>query len=255
MKKKYILLWVLIFIQNNAFSQSSEKITIAAAADLKFAMDEILAEFKKTDPESMVDVVYGSSGKAYTQIIQGAPYDMFFCADIDYPRELHRKGLSASDVKTYAWGKIVLWSATPDNLMLTESYLTDNSIHRIAIANPIHAPYGERAREALKSLGLWDVIKKKLVYGENVMQAAQFVTSGNAQIGIIALSVALNQELVKKGHFLEIPDTLFTPLEQGYIITRRAAEKKSVARLADFMEDSSARAILKKYGFILPNDN
>lgn len=252
MKQMCILLWIVLSVVTGVFAQNSDKITIAAASDLKYAMDEIVTEFKKINPESNVEVVYGSSGKANTQILQGAPFDMFFCADIKYPLDLQKKGLCASEVKTYAWGRIVLWSATIDSSKLSMSILTDSSISRIAIANPMHAPYGERAREALMSLGLWDKVEKKLVYGENIAQAAQFVTSGNAQVGILALSVAMNPELSKKGHYLLIPDTLHTPLEQGYIITKRAADNKLARKFADFMEESLPRTIMKKYGFVLP---
>jgi molybdate transport system substrate-binding protein len=245
---------MILIAVNSAFPQNSEKITIAAAADLKYAMDEIITEFKKINPESNVEVVYGSSGKANTQILQGAPFDMFFCADIKYPLDLQKKGMCASEVKTYAWGRIVLWSATIDSSKLSMSILTDSSISRIAIANPIHAPYGERAREALMSLGLWEKVEKKLVYGENIAQAAQFVTSGNAQIGILALSIAMNPELLKKGRYLLIPDSLHAPLEQGYVITKRAADNKLARKFADFMEGKLSRTIMKKYGFILPGE-
>jgi molybdate transport system substrate-binding protein len=245
---------MILIAVNSAFPQNSEKITIAAAADLKYAMDEIITEFKKINPESNVEVVYGSSGKANTQILQGAPFDMFFCADIKYPLDLQKKGMCASEVKTYAWGRIVLWSATIDSSKLSMSILTDSSISRIAIANPIHAPYGERAREALMSLGLWEKVEKKLVYGENIAQAAQFVTSGNAQIGILALSIAMNPELLKKGRYLLIPDSLHAPLEQGYVITKRAADNKLARKFADFMEEKLSRTIMKKYGFILPGE-
>lgn len=235
--------------------EKSGKITIAAAADLKFAMDDIVTEFKKRNPGTVVDVVYGSSGKANTQIIQGAPYDMFFCADIKYPRELYKMGLCASDVKTYAWGRIVLWSSVLDSSELTLTNLTDPSIHRIAIANPAHAPYGERAREVLQAQRIWDNVEKKLVYGENIAQAAQFVISGNAQVGLLALSIAKNPEMQKKGRYVLIPDTLHTPLEQGYVILKRAADNKSASRFAAFMVTDISRKIMKNYGFLLPEIN
>lgn len=253
MKQKYIFLWAVILITTSLSAQKADKITIAAAADLKFAMDEIVTEFKKNNSESIVEVVYGSSGKANTQIVQGAPFDMFFCADIKYPLDLHKKGLCATEVKTYAYGRIVLWSSTLDSSKLTLTNLTDPSISRIAIANPEHAPYGERAREALKSLGLWDKVEKKLVYGENIAQAAQFVVTGNVQVGIIALSIAQNPEMLKNGQYTFISDTLHEPLEQGYVILKRAADNKLASRFADFMETDLSRNIMKKYGFVLPD--
>lgn len=230
----------------------ADKITVAAAADLKFAMDEIVARFKKDNPGDEVEVVYGSSGKAHTQIKQAAPYDLFFSADIAFANDLVKGGLAASDVKPYAIGRIVLWSATEDATKMTLASLTDPKITRIAIANPMHAPYGKRAEEALRASGLWDKVKSKLVFGENITQTAQFVLTGNAQVGIIALSVAINSELASKGGYWLIPDKLHQPLEQGFIITKRAAGSALAKRFAGFMDSKFARAIMTKYGFVLP---
>ncbi len=232
----------------------AEKITIAAAADLKFAMDEIVATFKKANPAEEVDVVYGSSGKFQTQIQQGAPYDLFFSADIAFPRELAKAGFAASDVKPYAFGRIVLWSANLDATKLTLASLTEPSIARIAIANPKHAPYGKRAEEALRASDLWDKLEPKLVYGENIAHTAQFVQTGNAQVGIIALSLAVSPELASKGGYWPIPDKLHQPLEQGYIITLRAKSNVLARRFADYMGSKPARAVMTKYGFVLPGE-
>lgn len=230
------------------------KITIAAAADLKFAMDDIVASFKKSNPGDDISVIYGSSGNFNAQIQQGAPYDLFFSADIGFPRELARNGAAASAVKPYAIGRIVLWSATMDAGKMTLTSLSDAKITRIAIANPKHAPYGKRAEEALRAAGLWDKIEPKLVYGENIAQTAQYAQGGNAQVGIIALSLALNAELASKGAYALIPDTLHAPLEQGYIVTRRAAGNALAMRFADYMESKPARALMARYGFVLPTD-
>lgn len=134
-----------------ATTAHAEKITIAAAADLKFAMDEIITSFKKSSPGHELEVIYGSSGKFHTQVQQGAPYDLFFSADIKYPQELAKKGMAASEVKPYAVGRIVIWSNSMDASKITLASLTDPKISRIAIANPRHAPYGKRAEEALKA--------------------------------------------------------------------------------------------------------
>ena len=233
----------------------AEKITIAAAADLKFAMDEIVAGFKKSHPGNDVDVVYGSSGKFHTQIQQGAPYDLFFSADIAYPRELAAKvGMVASAVKPYAVGRIVVWSNSMDAAKMTLASLTDPKITRIAIANPKHAPYGKRAEEALKASGLWDKLQPKLVFGENIAHTAQFVQTGNAQVGVIALSLALNPELANKGGYYLIPDNLHNPLEQGYIITKRASDNPLARQFADFMSSKPVRKIMTKYGFVLAGE-
>ena len=230
----------------------AEKITIAAAADLKFAMDEIASSFQKSHSGADLDVIYGSSGKFHTQIQQGAPYDLYFSADIKYPKELAAKGLAASKVTPYAVGRVVLWSNSLDCTKMTLASLTDPKISRIAIANPKHAPYGKRAEEALKSSGLWDTLQPKFVYGENIAHTTQFVQTGNAQVGIIALSLALNPELAKKGGYYLIPDKLHNPLEQGYIITKRAADKPLAKQFAEYMGTKPARSIMTRYGFVLP---
>ena len=232
----------------------AEKITIAAAADLKFAMDDIVTTFKKANPADEVDVTYGSSGKFHTQIQQGAPYDLFFSADIGFPRELAKSGFAASDVKPYAVGRIVLWSNSLDASKMTLAGLTDPKITRVTIANPKHAPYGKRAEEALRAAGLWEKVEPKLVYGENIAHTAQFVQTGNAQVGILALSLAINPELAGKGGYALIPDSLHAPLEQGFVITKRAAGSALAKRFADYMGSKTARAVMAKYGFVLPGD-
>jgi molybdate transport system substrate-binding protein len=237
-----------------ALTARAEKITIAAAADLKFAMDEIVSTYKKTNSADEIDVVYGSSGKFQTQIQQGAPYDLYFSADISFPRELAKNGFAASEVKPYAVGRIVLWSASLDASKMTLDSLTDPKITRIAIANPQHAPYGKRAEEALRASGLWDKVEPKLVYGENIAHTAQFVQTGNAQVGVIALSLAVNPELAGKGGYWLIPDKLHAPLEQGFIITKQAAGNALAKRFAEYMGSKPARAVMSKYGFVLPGE-
>jgi molybdate transport system substrate-binding protein len=245
---------LLACLLSMATSAQAEKITIAAAADLKFAMDEIVTTFEAAHPADQVDVVYGSSGKFHTQIQQGAPYDLFFSADIAFPRALAKAGFAASEVKPYAFGRIVLWSADMDASKMTLASLTDPKIARIAIANPKHAPYGKRAEEALRASGLWQKVKPKLVYGENIAHTAQFVQTGNAQAGIIALALAVNPELAKKGGYWLIPDKLHEPLEQGFIVTKRAARNALATRFADYMGSQPARAVMTRYGFVLPGE-
>ena len=237
-----------------ATAARAEKITIAAAADLKFAMDEIITGFNKSSSGSEVQVVYGSSGKFHTQIQQGAPYDLFFSADIAFPRELAKQGQASSEVKPYAIGRVVLWSAGMDATKMTLATLADPKITKIAIANPKHAPYGKRAEEALRSSGLWDKVQHKLVYGENIAQTAQYVQSGNAQVGILALSLVVNPELSQKGGFYLIPYNLHNPLEQGYVITKLGAGKPLAKKFAEYMGSKPARAVMTKYGFVLPSE-
>lgn len=249
--KVLLLAWGLAL----SFTVHAEGVVIAAASDLKFAMDNMVSTFKKAYPSAEVSVIYGSSGKFYAQIQQGAPYDLYFSADIDLPRSLAKQGFAASEVTPYAVGRIVLWSASMDASRMTLASLVDPGITHIAIANPKHAPYGKRAEEALRASGLWEKIEPKLVYGENIAHAAQFVQTGNAQVGIIALALAMNQELAGKGGYWLVPDTLHRPLEQGYIITKRAAGNALAKRFADYMGSPPARAVLLKSGFMLPADS
>ena len=236
-------------------AHAEERITLAAAADLKFALDEIVVLFKGAHPAARIETIYGSSGKFSTQIRQGAPFDMYFSADIAYPRALAAEGFAASEVRPYAVGRIVLWSPSRNVGEMTLLDLSDPSIKKIAIANPKHAPYGKRAQEALTAAGVWDKVESKLVFGENVAQAAQFVQTGNAQIGIIALSLALSPELARQGRYVLISDKLHGPLEQGFIITKRAAGNSLVKAFARHMEGRETRAILSRYGFVLPNES
>ncbi|MDD2733352.1 MAG: molybdate ABC transporter substrate-binding protein [Desulfuromonadaceae bacterium] len=248
---KLLIIVCSFFLSTNALA---EKITVAAAADLKFAMDEIVTGFNKNHSDVVVEVIYGSSGKFFTQIQQGAPFDLYFSADIAYPRALAKKGLAASDVTPYAVGRIVLWSNSMDTTHMTLASLADPRITKIAIANPKHAPYGKRAEEALRAGKMWDTVQSKLVFGENIAHTAQFVQTGNAQIGIIALSLVLNPELSKKGGYYLIPDTLHLPLEQAYIITKHGADKLLAKQFAQYMTSKETRRIMTRYGFVLPGE-
>jgi molybdate transport system substrate-binding protein len=224
-------------------------ITIAAASDLKFAMDDIVTTYQRAHPADAIHVIYGSSGKFSTQIQQGAPFDLFFSADISYPQALTKAGLTTSDPTAYATGRIVLWSASTDASKLSMRDLADAKFDRIAIANPEHAPYGKRAVQALQASGVWEQVKGRLIYGENIAQTAQFVQTGNAKIGIIALSLALNPAFASKGGYAVIPDNLYQPLVQGFVITRRAANNPLASSFARFVDSPAAKKILQHYGF------
>lgn len=233
---------------------ANDSLRVAAAADLKFAMDEIVAGFKQVHPDADVQVTYGSSGNFKTQILQGAPFDLYFSADIAYPQQIKDAGLAASDVRPYATGRIVLWSAKLDASKVRLTDLTAPAFARIAIANPQHAPYGKRAEQALRASGVWGKVEPKLIYGENIAQTAQFAQSGNAQVGIIALSLALSPELAKQGGYYLIPQSLHSALEQGYIITKAGGDKPLAKDFADYIASKSARAIMVRYGFVLPGE-
>jgi molybdate transport system substrate-binding protein len=251
MKLLAALLAVLaIGIAPPAFAGAS--LAIAAAADLKFCMDELVAQFRGNHAGAAIDVSYGSSGNFATQIRQGAPFDLFFSADIEYPRGLAKDGFAASEVRPYARGRIVLWSATIDATKLTLADLARADIGKVAIANPQHAPYGKRAEEAMRASGVWDKVEARLVFGENIAQTAQFVESGNAGVGIIALSLALNPELARRGGYWLIPDELHQPLEQAFMMTRHGADNALAETFAEYVQTAQARALMARYGFALP---
>ena len=233
---------------------AAEPARIAAASDLRFAMDKIVAAFREDHPDHPVEVIYGSSGRFRAQIENGAPFDLYFSADIAYPRMLVERGFAATEVIRYGVGRIVLWSGTVDATRLTLGDLTRPEFRRIAIANPSHAPYGARAREALRTAGLWDELEPRLVYGENIAHAMQLVESGAADIGIIALALALNDNVRGRGGYYLIDDALHQPLDQGFIITRRAAENETARLFADYMQAPAARAVMREYGFMLPGE-
>jgi molybdate transport system substrate-binding protein len=233
---------------------AGETVTIAAAADLRYCLDEIVATFRQAHAGADVDVVYGSSGNFKTQIEQGAPFDLYFSADMAYPRELAKAGFAASDVQAYALGRLVLWSNVIDASKLTIADVVRADIRKIAIANPQHAPYGKRAEQALRASGAWDRVESKLVFGENIAQTAQFAQTGNADVGIIALSLVIGPEMAGKGKYSLIPEHLHQPLEQGFVTTTHGARNALAKAFADNMRAPQTRAVMVRYGFALPGE-
>jgi molybdate transport system substrate-binding protein len=238
-----------------SFTSHSQKqeVLVAAAADLKFAMDSLVATFAKNNPDITIQVVYGSSGNFFQQIGNGAPFDVFFSADIDYPRQLTAKHLTLSDPHLYGTGQLVLWSRTIDPAVDKMNTLLNSAITKIAIANPAHAPYGQRAEEALRHYELYDKVKAKLVMGENIAQTAQYAQSGAADIGIIALSLALSPAMQQSGgKYWLIPADAHLPLEQGFVLLAHAKDNKGAYQFMNFITTPEARAILKSFGFSQP---
>jgi molybdate transport system substrate-binding protein len=229
-----------------------QEVVVAAAADLKFAMDSLVATFSKNNPDITIKVVYGSSGNFFQQIGNGAPFDLFFSADIDYTRQLTAKHLTLSDTHLYGTGQLVLWSKTIDPAVDKMNTLLSNAITKIAIANPAHAPYGRRAEEALRHYQLYDQVKDKLVLGENIAQTAQYAQSGAADIGIIALSLALSPAMQSGGKYWLIPADSHQPLEQGFVLLPHAKDNKGAYQFMNFITTPEARAVLKSFGFSQP---
>ena len=234
-----------------ALTAHAGKITVAAASDLKFALTDMRDAYVKTHPGDTIDLIFGSSGNFATQVKNGAPYDLFYSADISFPQKLATDGYAASAVMPYAIGRIVVWQ-TQTKQPLTLAELASPRIKRLAIANPRHAPYGMRAVEALKSAGVWNTVQPRLAMGENIAQAAQYVESGAADAGIVALSLVRSPALAGKGAYTLIDASLHAPLQQAYIVTRHGAGNKLAADFAAYTQSPASLAILKRYGFTLP---
>jgi molybdate transport system substrate-binding protein len=243
----------------NASAQTLQKpcgtVTVAAAADLIYAMNEIAANFRKASG-CEVRVSAGSSGNFLTQIENGAPFDLFFSADIEYPKKLEAEGLAApGSTYPYAVGRIVLWARNDSSLDISKGFeaLRDAPIRKLAIANPQHAPYGRAAEEALRKAGFYDAIKDRLVLGENIAQAAQFVQSGNADAGILALSVAISPGFRNQGRYWTIPETLHAPIRQGVVILRASKNPEGAQALLAYLKSPAATALLERSGFVPPD--
>lgn len=224
----------------------AKNITIAAASDMKYAMDEIVNLYMKHHIDVKINTVYGSSGNTFTQISNGAPYDIYYSADIEYPKKLKSMGKAVGNVKPYAIGRIVLWSNTL-NMTKGMGSLLSPSVKKIAIANPDHAPYGRAAVASLKHYGIYDNVKDKLIYGENISQAAQYVQTKSADVGILALSIATSPALKTNLSYL-IPQSSHPLLIQGYVQVTNNAD---AANFLLFFEGKEANTILAKYGFTL----
>jgi len=246
MKKIVIALAALII----SVSMSAQVIRVAAAANLKFVLEEIKAQYKKENPKSRVDIVFGASGGLVQQILNGANFDFFMAADKDFPVKLKEKGATLGAIKTYAYGKLVMWSSSVDVSKGT-AILTSASVKKIAIANPQTAPYGERSVEFLKKKGLLDALKSKIVYADNISQAAQFAFSGNAEIGFTAMSLVLAPDMKDAGKYYEVPASEYTPIDQACILIKKKQFNPSAAKFMKYVLDPKLKPIWEKYGYII----
>jgi molybdate transport system substrate-binding protein len=229
----------------------SAGIRVAAASDLQMVMPAIADRFQQSTGRA-VGVSYGSSGNFFMQIQNGAPFDVFLSADIDYPRRLEKAGFAEpGTIVTYGFGRIVVWCRRggPVDAQRGLEVLADVRVRRIAIANPEHAPYGRAAVAALRHEGLYDRVQSKLVMGENISQAAQFVDSGNADAGIIALSLALSPALKTDGTYYEIPQSFYPPIEQGAVVIKASANKAAAQQFLQFLRVPDSSRLLQSFGF------
>jgi molybdate transport system substrate-binding protein len=230
---------------------AAREITIAAAADLQFAMQDITARFQKETGKT-VKVIYGSSGNFFQQIQNGAPFDMFFSANLGYPKKLEAAGLTEpGSYHEYAKGKIVVWVLNDSKVNLNSGLdaLLDPSVKKIAIANPLHAPYGQAAVSAMQKEGIYEKVKDKFVLAENISQTASLIVSGSADIGVVALSLALSPNMKDKGRYAEIPSDDYPPIDQACVILRSSRNKAVAQQFLSYVEGPVIAKLFKQYGF------
>ena len=251
-----VALIVLSSVCTEAVDKNAPKsITVAGATDLSAALKEIAENYEKQTGVK-VKLSFGASGALTQQIRNHAPFDVFFSADMDYPRQLISQGdAEGRSLYRYAIGKLALWAPADSPLDVEHrgmNVMADASVKKIAIANPQHAPYGRAAVAAMKHVGLYEQVSDRLVLGENISQAAQFVESGNAQVGFVAMSFAASPAMQGKGKYWEIPVEAYPPLDQGVVVIRRSRHKKEAMAFVEYIKTKPVADILRRYGFTVP---
>ena len=248
-----LLLGVLLLSPPTGAS-AAERVLVAAAANMAYVVGPLGAAFEREHPGVAVESEIGASGSLVSQIANGAPYDVFLSADLEFPRRLVAMGgADGASLVTYAYGRLVLWTLRPQiGTASIESVVRDPRVLRIAIASPGAAPYGRAAEEALGRLGLAEAARPKIVVGENVTQAAQFVSSGNADAGFVAYSLVVAPNMKGRGRWIEVPAALYTPIAQGAVLTRRGAANPAGRLYLRFLTGGAAREVLVRFGYRLP---
>jgi molybdate transport system substrate-binding protein len=249
-----LLLVLFVFAQA---ATAQEVPTVAAASDLKFALEEVARAYTQQTGKT-VRLAFGASGNLMRQIAQGAPFDLFMSADEQYVLDLHRQGFAVDEGMLYAIGHVVLFvphgspiraEATLEDLRRA---VDDGRLKKLSIANPEHAPYGRAARDVLQAAGLWEKVQGRLIMGENVSQAAQYAASGSVQAGLFALSLALSPNFIRAGDHAVLPERWHRPLRQRMVLLKRASPP--AREFYAFLQQPAARSILRKYGFALPGE-
>jgi molybdate transport system substrate-binding protein len=235
-------------------SASAQELVVAAASDLQSVLPAVAERFEKGAGHK-VKLTFGSSGNFSTQIQNGAPFDLFFSADLDYPKSLERSGFAEpGTLYAYGTGKIVLWTRKDSGIDIRQglAVLTDARVQKIAIANPEHAPYGRAALAALQGAKLYDKVRDKLVLGENIAQAAQFAESRNAEVGILALSTTLVPALKDIGWSATIPEAFYPPITQGVVVLRASRNKELARQFLIFLQEPGIKRVMQNFGFSAP---
>jgi molybdate transport system substrate-binding protein len=247
MKKIVFLLLLLVFIPVHA-----QKLKVAAASNLRYVLTDILEEYKKVNPKADIQITLGASGSLVQQILNGAPFDVYMAADVKTPDYLKEQGFAVGEVRTYAYGSLVIWSKTIDLNGKGIEILRDTRVKRIAIARPEVAPYGEAAVECLRFYQLYGQIHDKLVYAENISQAAQMAHTGNADIAFLASSLLPGSELKDKGTFFVPSPESYHPIEQACVILKTGGENMESSLFINFILSPACRPLFEKYGYTLP---
>jgi molybdate transport system substrate-binding protein len=249
-----MLRFCLALFLGSATAQADDKVTIAVAANLVHTIDALTSAFQAEQPNVKVEVTIGSSGNLVAQITHGAPFDLFLSADLEYPQALIDSGAAdATNLTPFATGRLVLWT-TRANIQFPDvaTALRDTRVHEIAVAHMTTAPYGRAAKQTLEKLNLWEELQSQIVVGENISQTAQFVASGNADLGFVALSLVLSPQLEGKGTWIEVPAHLHAPLTQGAVLTNRGARNNNARSFLTFLQSAEARKVFARYGYAVP---
>ncbi len=228
-------------------------VSVAAAANLVYALDALNAEFKRGEPDVVVTATSGASGSLFAQLRHGAPFDVFLSADTDYPKQVVADGLGdAATLRTFASGRLVLWTTRPDlDVSNLAAAIKSPRVRKIAIAQPATAPYGRAARAVLENLGAWRAAQPKLVFGESIAQTAQFVETGNADAGFVALSLVLSPRLAQRGRWCEVPSELHREISLAHaaVLTKRGVANPAARRYLEFLGSDAAKQVLRKFGY------
>lgn len=246
MKKITITLILILTIVLSV--DAAGKVKVAAAANLRYVLEDIKNQYEGEHPGSSIEVTYGSSGTLTSQITHGAPFDVFMAADVDFPKKVLEAGFGASPVKTYIYGRVALFSTTLD-VRKGLKLVLDPRVKKIAIADPKKAPYGENSVTTLKKKGLYEQIASKIVWGENISQAAQFAFSGNAEIGFIAYSLALAPDMLGKGKVAPLSSKDCPPIEQAYILLKPAADNTEAKSFMAYLVSKKCDKLWLRYGY------
>ncbi len=231
-----------------AVSVSAQAVKVAAAANLRNVLTEIKEMYIKEYPKEKVDITFGSSGKLTQQILNGAPFEFFMAANKKYPMSLQTKGATSGKVVTYAYGKLVMWSSSVD-VSKGKALLTSASVKKISVAKPETAPYGDRTIEYFKRLGLFEDLGSKIVYADNIAQAAQFAYTGNAELGFTAMSLVLSPDMQSKGKYYIIPEDQYSPIEQACVLLKSYNYNPKAAKFMKYVLDKKLAPVWEKWGY------